>query len=981
MRGALAALLAAVMVFGLLPGGAGAAERKSPKLDLASGAVSPAPQGLTGERGVGISLAGQGEYVPGEVIVRFKDGATTTQRSAATTKAGARNGERISRKVPGLMKAKLKPGVAVEDAIAAYERDPLVAYAQPNYRKRMLKTPNDTSFTQLWGMNNTGQSGGTVDADIDAPEAWDVTTGSSDIVVAVIDTGVDYNHPDLAGNMWVNPDEIPDNGIDDDFNGYVDDVHGADTVNSDGDPLDDNAHGTHCAGTIGGRGDDGLGVAGVNWNVKIMAVKILDAQGYGSTETAIKAFEYVQDQGVRIASNSWGGEYDFDQAEYDAIAAFDGLAVFAAGNNATNSDTTPFYPGAYNLANILTVGATDDDDVAADFSNTGATAVDVFAPGVGILSTVPAPLEDAATLFTDRFDSWANWDVLSYEVASKPWSLSGVRYVSASTAAGNVGYVNNQYETIELKTSKSLNLPAGGHYRLRGQAWLDLENGFDFLDIYAWSPSTGWVLIGYGTGDSGGFVPLDLDLSGLAGQSGVRLSFDVESDGSISSAQGWDGVWIDDLSVVSQQPGTDYSTAYDSYNGTSMATPHVSGVAALALSVRPDLTTAALKQAIMDSVDAKAGLSGLCVTGGRVNAAATLIDVLADVESGTLMGMVTSDGSPLSGATVKAGDRPAVTTAADGTYSIAGVPPGTYSVVYSKPGYYSQTVASLTVTADATTTQDVALAPMPGTVTGKVTSGGVAVAGATVKVGPYPSVTTASNGTYSVSGVAPGTYSATYSKSGHYSQTISGLVVAPGGTTTRNVSLAKKPGAVSGRLTHNGVGIGGATVKVGSRPTAYTNASGYYTVTGVPVGTYSVTYAKAGYVSKTLTGVSVVANATSTRNVSLARTVFTPSIKRSPTSSKLTYKRKGGVAKYKLSATIKGWMGTPLASRTVYLQTSKNGKSGWKNTYKLKTGSTGKVSKSFKIKSKGVRYYRWYVPAKSGVNNKVYASKQKVTIK
>src|SRR5262249_48878129 len=149
------------------------------------------------------------------------------------------------------------------------------------------------SFSSLWGLHNTGQTGGTPDADIDAPEAWDVTTGSSSVVVAVIDTGVDYTHPDLAANIWTNAGEVPGNGVDDDHNGYVDDVHGYDFVNNDGDPMDDHFHGTHVAGTIGAVGNNGTGVAGINWNVKIMALKFLDGNGGGYASDAIRAVNYA----------------------------------------------------------------------------------------------------------------------------------------------------------------------------------------------------------------------------------------------------------------------------------------------------------------------------------------------------------------------------------------------------------------------------------------------------------------------------------------------------------------------------------------------------------------------------------------------------------------------------------------------------------------------------------------------------------------
>ncbi len=266
-----------------------------------------------------------------------------------------------------------------------------VLYVEPNYKLRLSALPNDPDFGQLWGLHNNGDGGGVDDADIDAPEAWDIKTGSS-IIVAVIDTGIDHLHPDLAANMWVNPEEIADNGIDDDGNGYIDDVNGYDFGDDDADPMDDVVgHGTHCAGTIGAVGNNSLGVCGVNWSVKLMACKIADATGGLDTAGAIAAIEYAWRNGARVSNNSWGG-YGFSQALYDAIqvAGENGhLFVAAAANDANDNDATPAYPASFDLDNIIAVAATDRSDGLANFSNYGATTVDLGAPGVAILSTLP----------------------------------------------------------------------------------------------------------------------------------------------------------------------------------------------------------------------------------------------------------------------------------------------------------------------------------------------------------------------------------------------------------------------------------------------------------------------------------------------------------------------------------------------------------------------------------------------------------------
>jgi subtilisin family serine protease len=273
--------------------------------------------------------------------------------------------------------------------IAFLKMMPGVRYAEPDYVVSRQIIPNDTSFGTLWGLHNTGQSGGLADADIDAPEAWDTFTGSSSFVVADIDTGVDYNHPDLAANIYSNPNETV-NGLDDDGNGFVDDIRGWDFVNNDNNPIDDNNHGTHVAGTIGAVGNNGIGVAGVNWNVKIMPLKFLNASGSGSTSVAISCLNYAVSKGVKVSNNSWGGG-GFSQALFDAItnARNNGhLFVAAAGNSGSNNDAAAFYPANYNVDNVISVASIDRLDNRSSFSNYGATTVDLGAPGSAILSTV-----------------------------------------------------------------------------------------------------------------------------------------------------------------------------------------------------------------------------------------------------------------------------------------------------------------------------------------------------------------------------------------------------------------------------------------------------------------------------------------------------------------------------------------------------------------------------------------------------------------
>jgi len=268
----------------------------------------------------------------------------------------------------------------------------LFEYVEPDYLVSASGMPTDQALANgtLWGLHNTGQSGGTPDADIDAPEAWDITTGSTNVIVAVIDTGIRYTHADLASQMWRNPLEIPGNGIDDDRDGYVDNVFGMNAITGSGNPLDDHGHGTHVAGTIGAAANNGSPHVGVAWQVRLMACKFLNDQGSGYTSDAVECINFAVAKGAKILNNSWGGG-GYSQALFDAIAAARNagvLFVAAAGNSGGDTDLTPNYPSCYGLDNIISVAALDRSDHLASFSNYGRSSVDLGAPGVSIFSSV-----------------------------------------------------------------------------------------------------------------------------------------------------------------------------------------------------------------------------------------------------------------------------------------------------------------------------------------------------------------------------------------------------------------------------------------------------------------------------------------------------------------------------------------------------------------------------------------------------------------
>jgi subtilisin family serine protease len=338
--------------------------------------------------------ANQPKYRSDELLVRFRPGTQAPAMDAAHATLRAQSIQSWT-SVEGLQLVRLPAGANLQNAITAYRQNPNVLYAEPNYIDHALGTPNDPSFPQEWDLQNTGQLGGLVGADIHVAQAWTQTTGSSNVVVAVIDTGIDYTHPDLAGNVWSNPV-----GYSGTLNGVsincAAGTHGFNAVAGTCDPLDDNGHGSHVSGTIGAIGNNGVGVVGVNWTVQIMPCKFLDSTGAGTVSDAVTCLDFVKamkDRGVNIVAtnNSWGGG-DFSQALADAIQAQQQdeiLFIAAAGNDFETNDLIPQYPASYFLPNVISVAATDRLDELAYFSDVGLHSVHLGAPGQEILSTTP----------------------------------------------------------------------------------------------------------------------------------------------------------------------------------------------------------------------------------------------------------------------------------------------------------------------------------------------------------------------------------------------------------------------------------------------------------------------------------------------------------------------------------------------------------------------------------------------------------------
>jgi subtilisin family serine protease len=553
------------------------------------------------------------DYVPGELIVRFRSGATASERSAALSAQGARPSGGLGFR---MTRVKLPAGTSVEQAAEELEADPDVLYAEPNYLRTLSVLPNDPMFGQLYALSQPS------DRDIDAPSAWNQTTGSSNVIVAVIDSGVAYGHPDLNGNIWVNNDP-PGNG-DDDGNGFVDDTFGWDFVQNDNAPLDFNGHGTHVAGTIGAEGNNGVGVTGVNWDLSLMPLRAADAGGSLEDADIIAAIQYACDNGADVVNGSFGSpspSMAIASAVTDASCA-NTLFVFAAGNEGTNleangaaNDSFPCElhrapaQGGVSAPNVLCIAATGSTDSIAGFSNRGVTAVHLAAPGVNIRSTWPAystlpgfpeGYEGSSSSFNSR---WGD------RTGGPPsWNRTTLRKKGGSFSLADsptTNYPNDASRTI--RRLAPLNLAGRAGCFVENWLRLDAEFQFDFFDVLAGTTTGTTTLIGSWTGNTGGsFIRVTDDLSAFDGQATVYLRFGFFSDNAVF----FDGAYVDNTTVKCLNQG----------GGTSMSTPHVSGVAALLLADDPTMTVADLKAAILGGVDVVGGLSTHVATSGRLNA-------------------------------------------------------------------------------------------------------------------------------------------------------------------------------------------------------------------------------------------------------------------------------------------------------------------------------------------------------------------------
>lgn len=521
-------------------------------------------------------------FVPGEILVKYKPGIGMAKAAALNARYGTRTLQHFSNL--NIHRKKLPGAMTVGEAINAFRSDPAVEYAEPNYIYSLVRVPNDASFAQLWGLNNTGQNvndySGTAGCDISAVRAWDATTDGSAKIVAVVDTGVDYNHDDIAGNMVAGYDFYDDNAA----------------------PMDSHGHGTHVAGTIGAIGDNARGVAGVNWTARIMPLRVGDSDGL-PVSSIVAAIDYARLNGARIINASFGG-YGQSAAMRDAISAAGAagiLLVAAAGNDSVNTDDYPHYPSAYDLPNILSVAATNQNDALCSFSNYGITSVHVCAPGTNVYSLAPS----RANQFSENFGAVGGW---AFGGANSTWAISG-------GVLTNRTYVDN---ADSWAMSPVIDFTGALACRVEFQITGACEEWYDVLTIeISGDDGATWdsaPIIEVSGDYSGGWYSGSFDIRGYDGNPTVRLRFHFTSDGSITTGGGFS---IDNFKIT--RSSNNYAAAYEYMAGTSMATPHVAGVAALLWSRYPAYTKDQIRYMIINSVDPLGSLSGKVSSGGRVN--------------------------------------------------------------------------------------------------------------------------------------------------------------------------------------------------------------------------------------------------------------------------------------------------------------------------------------------------------------------------
>ncbi|MGC2519383.1 MAG: S8 family serine peptidase [Burkholderiales bacterium] len=548
------------------------------------------------------------QYVQDEVLVKFKPSAIAQERTASVAAQGHSLLANLNQ--PGWVHVKLGAGQSVTEALVVYQNDPNVEYVQPNYIYHAAAAPNDTQYGQLWAFKNTGQTVATVSGmagdDMNIEPAWGHITDCSSVVVAVVDSGVNYNQEDLAANMWNGGVNFPN--------------HGYDYVDNDNDPMDLDGHGTHVAGIIGAAGNNAKGTTGICWKASIMAVRVLDAMGSGTTATTIQGVNFAVTNGAKVINMSIGGGA-FDQIFSDAITNAQNsgvVVVVAAGNGGPdqigdNNDASgnAFYPCNFTQPNLICVAALDQNYALASFSNWGAASVDVGAPGTNILSTYAG----AGVTTTDPLTAWTinqGWTHVlqgSNNILVDPGNFLITKYGPNLNDTATKGFNTSAVNAVILNFFAAVNLANSGDSFVVG---VD-PNGVDPFGAGALTRSVP------GPVDTGGSVsPVSLDISGCAGKISCLIGFKLATG---PTTPGDFGIGIDGFSIDTLTLTTN---TYQIENGTSMASPEVAGLAAMLRAYNPQYNYADTVNAIKNGGRSVPALAGKTTTGKAVDVMSSL---------------------------------------------------------------------------------------------------------------------------------------------------------------------------------------------------------------------------------------------------------------------------------------------------------------------------------------------------------------------
>lgn len=549
----------------------------------------------------------KGNHVRGEILVKYKKTINYASRRASVEGKGGKFLKEFGR--ARLVHVRLPEGAHVEEAVKEYAADPDVEYAQPNYIYRGFAAPNDTRYGQQWGLNNTGQTvddasygtnnPGTASKDMGLQSSWDVINDCGAVTVAVVDSGVNYTHEDLSGNMWDGGVTFPH--------------HGYDFVNDDNDPMDLYGHGTHVAGIIGARGNNATGTTGVCWSVKIMAVRVLDAMNVGSTADIVSGIQFAITNGADVINLSLGGTDD-DPSFSDAITDArdqDIVVIAAAGNDGLNLNTSGnnVYPCEFTNDNMLCVAALDQDYERASFSNYSSTSVDVGAPGTNIWSEYHGTETMISDDFSGDWTKGGEWNEVDCDFSAGVTDMLVNPSDWCSLGEYNTSAIDRAYKNFDLSSYAGAVLVF--------QAFVDVEYGYDYFNINYRStggnPFISGVALDSMTGSTGGYSQTFWYDISPCNTASCGIGFELDSD--ITNTDY--GIGIFNFNIIGIAAGT---AEYQVSDGTSMAAPFVTGVASLLKAYNPSYTYADIVQSIKAGGDSETALTATTSTGRAADA-------------------------------------------------------------------------------------------------------------------------------------------------------------------------------------------------------------------------------------------------------------------------------------------------------------------------------------------------------------------------